>query len=423
MAHSFAMLLLAFISIMVLCQIMHVICRAIGQPVVIGEIIAGVLLGPSLIGTLFPNVSATLFPPDLLSVMGMVSQLGLVLFMFTVGLEFSVKEIRSGAKVGIGVSLTGIAVPMVLGVGFALTAHEWVPLFPDGISITTGAVYLGLLLAITAFPVLARILTDRGISSTRYGTLSLAAGAIDDVLAWILLAIVLAMAGATSAGGIWIALGGLAVLAAVLPFARRGLQWALNSSWSKKTEGFVVAFLAMLVTAWFTESIGIHAVVGAFALGVVMPRGETSEKLITVIRPVTVWLFLPLFFAYTGLQTNFLVLDNLVVIAAGLVVVVFAFVGKLATCTTTARLMGESWDDSLRIGFLMNTRGLMQLIALNVGMQAGLVTPTLFAIIVIVAILTTLAAAPGLEFIDRRAARRARRAPDSTAEAVETAVG
>lgn len=403
--HHPAWFLLVLAVIVVICQAMHVLARRLGQPVVIGEMIAGVMLGPSLLGQLAPGFQKALLPDEVLTVVGVVSQLGLTLFMFTVGLEFSVAHAKGGKAVGVGISVTGVVVPLALGVGFAYLMRDRISLFPDGVPTAAGALYLGLLLAITAFPVMARIITDRGVARTRYGTLSLTAGAVDDVLAWILMAIVLAMAGAASSSGVWFALGGLAVLAVVLIPARRLLERVLATRWSKASDGLVVALVALLATSWYTDLIGVHAVVGAFALGVVMPRGEVGRKLIVMTRPVTVALFLPLFFVYSGLRTDLGVLGAGTALLASAALVAMAFIGKLGACSLTARLMGESWADSTRIGVLMNTRGLMQLIALNVGLQAGLVTPTLFAMIVIVALATTLCTAPGLSLVDWLAVR------------------
>ena len=411
-----AWFLLVLAVIVVVCQAVHVLCRRLGQPVVIGEMVAGVMLGPSLLGLVAPGVQKALLPDEVLSVMGVVSQLGLTLFMFTVGLEFSVAHARGGKAVGAGVSVAGVGVPLALGVGFAYLMHERISLFPDGVPTAVGAVYLGLLLAITAFTVMARIITDRGLARTRYGTLSLTAGAVDDVCAWVLMALVLAMAGTASSSGVWLALGGLAVLAAVLILAHRLLERILATRWSKASDGLVVALVALLAASWYTDAIGVHAVVGAFALGVVMPRGEVSRKLIRMVRPVTVVLFLPLFFVYSGLRTDFRVLGSGMVLLASVALVAVAFVGKFGACSLTAWMMGESWADAARIGVLMNTRGLMQLIALNVGLQAGLVTPTLFALIVIVALVTTLCAAPGLSAVDRLVVRRARRATRTDSE-------
>ncbi|GLZ78275.1 cation:proton antiporter [Actinorhabdospora filicis] len=411
MAHDSALILLALAVILVACKIMHLVCRAIGQPAVIGEMAAGVLLGPSLFAALAPGVHAHLFTDDVKSAVGTMSQIGLVLFMFTVGLEFSTGQIRSGVKVGFAVSLTGMAVPLGLGVGFAFLLAGPVDLFPDGVSVPVGALFLGLLLAITAFPVMARIITDRGIGGTRYGTVSLAAGALDDIAAWSLMALVLALAGTAGPGEIWLTLGGLALLIAAAIPGRHLLRRALESRRVQAADDLVLAVIVLLLIAWFTSMIGLHAVIGAFALGVLMPRNERTARLAELIRPLTVGLLVPLFFVSSGLRTDFRVLDSPVILLAGAALVVLAFAGKLVACSLTARLLHEGWADSLRIGLLMNTRGLMQLVALNVGLQAGLVTPTLFAMVVIVALVTTLCASPGLALIDRLRRRADLRAP------------
>lgn len=423
MAHDAALILLALAVILVACQITHVVCRAIGQPVVIGEMAAGVLLGPSLFAALAPGVHAHVFTPEVMTAVGTMSQVGLVLFMFTVGLEFSTEQLRGGVKVGFAVSVTGMAVPLGLGIGFAFLLAGPVDLFPDGLSLPVGALFLGLLLAITAFPVMARIITDRGIGGTRHGTVSLAAGALDDIAAWSLMALVLALAGTAGPGEIWYTLGGLALLVLAAIPGRRLLRGALEPGRSRAPDEMVLVLVlvVLLLISWYTSMIGLHAVIGAFALGVLMPRNERTARLAGLIRPLTVGFLVPLFFVASGLRTDFRVLDSPVILLAGTGLVVLAFAGKLVACALTARLMRESWADSMRIGLLMNTRGLMQLVALNVGLQAGLVTPTLFAMVVIVALVTTLCASPGLSLIDRlrrrAAAREERPVPERVARA------
>ena len=415
MLHGAASLFLALAIIVALCQLLQRLCARIRQPVVIGEMIAGVILGPSLLGALLPDAQRALFNPDVLSALDVISQVGLVLFMFTVGLEFSPSKNRGSASVGIGVSLIGVAVPLALGVGFVYLVHDHTPLLPDGVPLLVGALFVGLLLAITAFPVMARIIDEQGLTNTRYGSLSLAAGAIDDVGAWILMAVVLAMAGATATGAVWLAVGGLAGFVVVLLLLRPLLRRVWATGFGEGGKGIAVALTLMLLCAWVTEGIGVHGVIGAFALGVIFPPGDVSERMIAVVRPVTVALFLPLFFAYSGLQTDFRALASPAALAVGAALVAIAFIAKLGSCSVTAKIFGETWYDSTRIGFLMNTRGLMQLVALNIGLQAGLVAPPLFAMIVVVAIVTTLAAVPGLTLVDRIEARRA------TVEKVEQA--
>ncbi|CAM3272890.1 cation:proton antiporter [Stackebrandtia soli] len=395
---------MALAVIVVACRIMHALCKKIGQPPVVGEMIAGVLLGPSLLGLVAPQVQDWIFPEEVLSTIGVVSQLGLVLYMFTVGLEFPTDGIKRFAGPGMAVSAGGIIIPIALGFGFVYLADGAVPLFPDGISIEIGAMYVGLLLAITAFPMLARIISERGESKTRYGLLSLAAGALDDVLAWVLLAVALALAGSGTSGGAMLAGGGFVLLIVVLLILRPILARTLPRLSQEKI--FAVAAVILLISAWFTDMIGIHAIFGGFALGAVIPRGAISERLIEVIRPMTVGLLLPLFFTFSGLRTDFGLLGTSSILVAGAALVVVAFAGKLGACALTARAVGESWTDSLRIGLLMNARGLIQLIALNIGLQAGLITSTTFALVVVVAIVTTLAASPGLSLVDRWARRR-----------------
>lgn len=401
-----AVFFLVLVVIVVTCRIMHFVCRRVGQPVVVGEMIAGVMLGPTLLGALFPAAQNFLFSDDILQVLGVVSQLGLALFMFVVGLEFPTSQINRSARVGLSISASGAIIPIGLGVLFVFTFGSQLPLFNDNVGFWPGAMYLGLLLAITAFPMMARMISERGDSQSRYGTLSLTAGALDDVVAWILLAGVLAFVGVGGFSDVILAGGGFVALVAVLILLRPVFErWMTVSRLGR--EGVLVAgILALLVSAWFTDMIGIHAVFGAFALGAVLPRGEVSEMLIKRIRPLTVVLLLPIFFTYSGLNTDLSLIGQSGVLFGAAILMFLAFLGKFGGCTLTARVMGETWGDSTRVGCYMNARGLMQLIALNIGLEAGLITPTMFAMIVIVAIGTTLATAPGLTAIDWLEKRR-----------------
>jgi Kef-type K+ transport system membrane component KefB len=414
-----ALLLLAILVIVVACRLGHLAARAVGQPPVMGEIIVGVLLGPTLFGAVAPDVQRTLFHPDLLAVLGGVSQLGLVLFMFTVGLEFPTDSLRRTAKVGLAVSAAGLAVPLALGVAFTVAIGRG--LVPDGVGVWTAALFIGFLLSITAFPVMARMITDYNHTRTRFGTVALTAGAVDDAAAWVLLAGIVASTGSADGGSALIAVGGLLVLAAALallrPLAHRFLTTARMSR-----DGVLAAAAALLLaTALYAELIGVHAVFGAFALGAVLARTEVSSMLAERIRPLTVALFLPLFFVYSGMKTDLgLVVQDGVLLGAALLIAL-AFMGKLGSCTAAARLMGERWSDSVRIGCYMNARGLMQLVALNIGLQAGLVTETVFAMVVMVAIVTTVATGPGRALVDRVERRRARSAEPRPVAAREPA--
>ncbi|MEU5873436.1 cation:proton antiporter [Glycomyces sp. NPDC047369] len=401
-----AVLLLALLLVVLACRAAHAVCKRIGQPPVIGEILVGIVLGPSLFGAIAPGAHASLFGPGLLAVIDGVSQIGLVLFMFTVGLEFPIGRLRSTARVGLAVSGAGMVVPLALGFAFALWAGPRLGLFPGGVDPWIGALFIGLLLSITAFPVMARMIADHGHVTTRFGSVSLTAGALDDAAAWILLAAVLAAFGTGGDAAALIALGGLAALAAVLFLVRRWARHWFDARDPGRDAVLVAAALALLAAAGFTELIGVHAVFGAFALGAAVPRGAAAEALSERIRPLTTVLFLPLFFVHSGMNTDLGLITGPGLAAGAAVLVALAFAGKLGACTTAARLAGESWADAARIGCYMNARGLMQLVALDIGLRAGLIDQAAYAMIVVVAVATTCFTAPGLAVVDRLARRR-----------------
>lgn len=403
-----ALLLLAILVVIVGCRLGHAAARAVGQPPVMGEIVVGVLLGPTLFGAVAPGLQGALFQPGLLEVIGGVSQLGLVLFMFTVGLEFPADRLRRTAGVGLAVSAAGLVVPIALGVAFTATLGRG--LLPAGVDPWIGALFVGFLLSITAFPVMARMITDYGHTRTHFGMVSLTAGAVDDAAAWLLLAGIVASAGSGAAdgGAALVAGGGLLVLAGGLALLRPLADRFLTVERLGRDGVLVTAAALLLATALYTELIGVHAVFGAFALGAALSRAEASAMLAERIRPLTVAMFLPLFFVHSGMSTDFGLITGGGVLLGAALLIVLAFAGKLGCCTAAARLMGERWGDSFRIGFYMNARGLMQLVALHIGLQAGLVTDTVFAMIVLVAIVTTVATGPGLKLVDRIEGRRAR---------------
>jgi Kef-type K+ transport system membrane component KefB len=271
----------------------------------------------------------------------------------------------------------------------------------DGVSVYVAAAFVGVTLAITAFPMLARIITERGHAGTRHGTLALASGAIDDACAWMLLAVVLAAASGTVTGAL-VTVGGTALFGLVLATAGRWGTRRLMDVDRLGNQGRLLAVVTLLFgIAWYTDEIGLYAVFGAFATGVVMPRTERTEELVRTLSPLGVVL-LPLFFTYSGLHTQFGLLGDPAVLAFAAAAVVAAVVGKFAACWAAARLRGESQPVAIRVGALMNARGLMQLIALNVGLEAGIVPPALFTVLVLVALVTTLMTTPVLSWIERR---------------------
>jgi Kef-type K+ transport system membrane component KefB len=392
---------LAVVVILVTCKLVGWVLRSIGQPPVVGEMVAGVVLGPSVLGLVAPGVEAALFPQQLRPVLYVVGQIGLVVFMFQTGYEFRVDRVRRVARSAATISVAGVLAPLLLGVGLSLLAHDLVDVFVPDVSVLVSVLFVGVTLSITAFPMLARIITERGLTDTRFGSLSLAAGALDDGVAWVLLAGVLSIAAgsaglfALAAGGTVVLVLGLAVLVRL-----RGRIGAVTERLSP--DHLLLLVVAMLFLAcWYTDVIGLYAVFGAFALGVVFPRSAAVDKAVATINPINL-VFLPLFFTYSGLNTDFGLLVHPAVLLFALACVVAAVHGKFGACWLAARLAGEPQAVALRVGTLMNARGLMQLIAINVGLAAGIVTKELFSVLVVVALVTTIMATPMLGFWDRR---------------------
>ena len=397
--------LFAVVVILLACRLTGWLLRYLGQPPVVGEMVAGVLLGPSLLGLLAPGVESSLFPTQLRPVLYVAGQVGLVVFMFGAGYEFPLDRVRRLARPAAAISLSGVLVPLLLGIAAAWFARGHVSLRPSGVSFGVSAAFLGVTLAVTAFPMLARIITERGLSGTHFGSLSLACGALDDAIAWALLAGVLSVAAGSPTPMVKAAAGTVALVFALLIIARsRRAIDAIAARLAPEQLAFALVCLLFLA-AWFTDEIGLYAVFGAFSLGVALPRLPAVDAAARSIRPVGT-LFLPLFFTYSGLNTDFGLLAHpaLLVFTAGCVVA--AVLGKFGACWLSARLVGEPPAVALRVGTLMNARGLMQLIAINVGLAAGIVTHELFSVLVVVALVTTVMATPLLSWWDRRDARR-----------------
>ncbi|GAA3840052.1 cation:proton antiporter [Streptomyces coacervatus] len=390
-----------------------------GQPPVVGEMIAGVLLGPSLFGLLAPGLSAEVFPSELKPVLYVAGQIGLVALMFAAGYEFRTHAGRGLAGTAVAVSSAGVTIPLALGVVLTLVAHGHVGIFVDGVSVWVTAAFVGVALAITAFPMLARIITERGLAGSRFGSLALASGATDDAVAWILLAGVLSVAKG-EAGPVLKAVGGSLLFVTVLfLLGRRLLAWIVARPGLGDDTRLLFTVAVLFCAAWFTDTIGLYAVFGAFCVGMAMPRGEASEHLVRTTQSVTQVVFVPMFFTYSGLNTRFDVFSDPSVTAFGAAAVVLAVAGKFGGCWAAARLRGEPGPVAVRVGALMNARGLMQLIALNIGLAAGIVSEELFTALVLVALITTVMTVPVLSRLDHRDARS--RAAEETREGEEAA--
>ena len=386
--------------------------RFLGQTQVVMEMVVGVVLGPSVFGALLPSAQKWLFPSDKvalldgtkashpsMSILYVLAQIGLVLYMFLVGTEFDLSLLGRRARGAVGVSLAGIAVPFALGASLALALLKAgrTDLFSPSISPGEAALYMGAAMCITAFPMLARILVERGIARTEMGVLSLAAGSFDDATAWCLLAVVLASFKHDARYALFAIVGGAVFAFATLTlgksaFARFGRP--VESSGEMNQPLFAGTMLALFAGAYITDALGIYAVFGAFVIGAAMPRGRFVEALRMRLESVTVGVFLPFFFVYSGLNTHVGLLDSAALWGICALVCAAAILGKFGGCTLAARFAGEPWRAACGIGVLMNARGLMELIILNIGLQKGVITPTLFTIMTIMAIVTTLMASP-----------------------------
>jgi len=376
-----------------------------GQTAVIGEMVAGILLGPSLFGLVAPNAFQFIFAASSLDTLRLLSQIGVCLFLFTVGMELDVSEVRHKAQTAVVVSHSSIVIPSFLGVALALLLYS--QLAQPGASFLAFALFMGISMSITAFPVLVRILQDRGIFKTSLGSTATACAAVDDVTAWCMLAFVVAIARATSVGGAAFNLGLVVVFIALMLFVIKPKlpTWfgrpALERPDPSKTV-LAVVFGLVLVSALTTELIGIHALFGAFLAGIVMPTvGGFRDKLVVRVENLSSVLLLPVFFAFTGLRTQIGLLNSAQDCLICLLIVAVATAGKLAGSAFAARLTGMGWRESLQLGALMNTRGLMELIALNIGYDMGILSQRIFTMLVIMALVTTIMTGPLVSLFGR----------------------
>lgn len=394
--------LLAIVVILLTCRVAAWALRPLAQPPVVAEMIAGVLLGPSVLGLVAPSWEHAVFPADLRPILYAAGQLGLVLFMFQAGYEFRVERIRPVARPAAFISAAGILVPLVLGTALVWAVRDSVHTAPAGVPMHVAAPFVGVTLSITAFPMLARIITERGLTDTVFGTISLAAGALDDVIAWVLLAGVLSLSRGSS-HLVVLALTGAAGLAVVLLALIRLRGPAIRLADRLPAEQLLLATLLLLcLAAWYTDKIGLYAVFGAFSLGVAYPRSPKIDRTLEASAPLSRILLLPLFFTYSGLNTDTGLLGDPTLLLFALACTVAAVIGKFGACWLAARLAGQSRPVALRVGTLMNARGLMQLIAINVGLAEGVVTRSMFTVLVLVALVTTVMATPLLALWDRR---------------------
>ncbi len=387
--------------ILVACRVLTWLGKRALQPPVVCEMVAGVLLGPSLLGLLFPEFHAMIFPKATMPLIFAVSQVGLTLYMFVVGLEFRLDLLSKGWRGSAAVSIAGIAAPLALGalLGSRLMADP--AYFGAGVKSWQAMIFTGAAMSITAFPMLARIIMERGLAGTRIGTLSLGAGAFDDAAAWTLLAIILAAFESNPLIAVLAVAGGAAYLLliafVVKPVAKSLV--ARHPQASLSPAGLRAVLIVLMIAAWYTDYIRLHAVFGAFLLGIVMPKGTFVDNLRDRIEPLTSGLLVPLFFAFSGLNTRLDLMAGQGLWMVALSILLIATLGKGVACGVAARLGGYPAAESVAVGTLMNARGLMELILLNIGLERGLITPTLFTMMVLMAVVTTLAASPVFELV------------------------
>ena len=400
---------LQLVVILAACRVVGWLGRKLlGQPQVVGEMIAGVVLGPSLLGLLFPELQATLFPQETKNILYVLAQLGVGLYMFLVGTTLQLDHFRSKAKSAVAVSVAGIVAPFL----FAMLITPWlvtVPgLFAAGIDTASATLFMGACIALTAFPMLARIINERGLANSSLGTLSLTAGAFDDATSWCVLAIVLATFGAGPGIAVLAIGGGLAWAAFLMLFGGRllaPLAARVEREGEIGTTSLAIVLMLFGLSAFFMDAIGIHAIFGGFILGAVMPRGALTREIKKKIEPVAVILLLPMFFTYSGLNTRMDMVAGGELLLVALVILAASIAAKGLACYAAARLSGEDHRTAAGIGALMNSRGLMELIIINIGLQHGIIGPALFSMLVLMAIVTTMMAGPLFEAVYGRKAR------------------
>jgi Kef-type K+ transport system membrane component KefB len=395
--------LIQIVIILAVVQLVGVALRKISQPTVVGEMLAGILLGPSVLGALWPTGYALLFPAGSVRFLASVSQLGLVMFMFLVGLELRPADLRGRGHTAVLVSHTSIVLPLFLGTLLSLVLYP--VLGVQGVSFRAFALFLGAAMSVTAFPVLARLLAERRLTGTRLGVLALACAAVDDVSAWCVLAVVVALSrpGVAPTSVALTLLGTVAFVAAMFLVVRPRLEWLARRHAAEGgiSRGLLAAIvIVMLTSACVTQVLGIHALFGAFVAGVIMPKSPAFVRdAASPIEDVLLVVLLPLFFATTGIRMSLDIFQGLAMWTFFGLVLLVAFAGKLGGSAVASRMAGLSWRESLSLGALMNTRGLMGLIILSVGVDAGVLSQPLFVMMVLMSIITTVATTPLLSVL------------------------
>jgi len=400
LSNSQTIILFQVALIIIVARLTGLLFKKLGQPVVIGEIVAGIVLGPSVLGIVLPEISQFIFPKSSLSNLQVLSNIGLLIFMFIVGIEFKLNVIKEETRIILGVTYVSIMLPFILGVLLALTILK--TYLPENLSFFTYALYIGVAISITSFTVLTRILRDRGITNTRLGSIVISCTALNDVIVWCILAVVIATVKSGSSTFamytfLFVAFYVAIMLLIVKPFVKIYFQKYKDSN-----SVFFLVYSTLLVSSYISEVIGIHILFGAFLAGAIMPAEADFRKfVIDKLETFAFVLLLPLYFAFTGLRTQIGLLSNSVIWIDCIIIIAVAIVGKFIGCSVSARLMGEQLKTSLSIGVMMNTRGLTELVVLNIGYELGILKPELFTIMVIMALFTTLITTPILNIINK----------------------
>ncbi len=396
-------LVLQIAVVLLVCRLVGTLFLKIQQPRVVGEMFAGIMLGPSLVGWIFPHASAFIFPAPSLGFLNALSQVGVIIFMFLVGLGINPKELKSYGHAAVLTSHVSITAPFVFASFLAIYLYP--RLSDDSVPFTSFALFMGAAMSITAFPVLARILTERNLLQSRLGTVSIACAAVDDVTGWCILAyIVLLIRSANSGHPIWLTVGGLIAFALIMIYGVQRLLRRFETTFQKRAQlsdnSLAFMILLALASALCTEWLGIHLLFGSFLMGAIMPKGQKFVRyVLDRLEPVVLTLLLPLFFAFTGLRTNIgLVKGPEMWMYCGLIIVV-ATVGKLGGSMLAAWWTGMPAREAAGLGTLMNTRGLMELVILNIGLDIKVISPTLFSMMVLMALATTFMTSPVLKAI------------------------
>ena len=382
--------------------------RVLAQPPVVGEMIAGVLLGPSLLGLFAPDLQAAIFPKETKNILYAGAQLGVAIYMFLVGLTLRLDHFQSKAKSAMAVSASGIAAPFLIAAAITPMLLTVPGLFAPNIGTGSATLFLGACIALTAFPMLARIINERGLADSPLGTLSLTAGAFDDAASWCVLAVVLATFGGGSGVAILAIGGAVLYVGFLLAFGRRllaPLGRAVEARGEMSMNVLAITLMLFCFSSFIMDAIGVHGIFGGFILGVFMPRGLFVTELKKKVEPLAVVLLLPMFFTYSGLNTRMDMVNSASLLLIALGILAASIAAKFGACYLAARACGEDNRTALGIGALMNSRGLMELIIINIGLSKGIIGPTLFSMLVLMAIVTTMMASPLFEWVYGRKAR------------------